>query len=70
MNLWLLFQFQKFQALIKDWPADLYTVSPIISAVQVRKYVTDTDMYPIRCFDMSCAVFWRDSRANQDTNNE
>lgn len=25
---------QKFQALIKDWPADLYSVQPIISAVQ------------------------------------
>lgn len=32
------FQFQKFQALIKEWPADLYGVQPIISAVQVRKY--------------------------------
>ena len=26
---------QKFQNLIKDWPADLYSVQPIISAVQV-----------------------------------
>ena len=39
MWIWLfwkfLFVFQKFQALIKEWPADLYGVQPIISAVQV-----------------------------------
>ena len=46
------FQFQKFQALIKDWPADLYSVSPIISAVQVRKYAVHFDIYLIGCFDM------------------
>ena len=31
----LFFILQKFQNLIKDWPADLYSVQPIISAVQV-----------------------------------
>lgn len=34
-NAYLFFILQKFQNLIKDWPADLYSVQPIISAVQV-----------------------------------
>ena len=35
-NAYYFFILQKFQNLIKDWPADLYSVQPIISAVQVR----------------------------------
>ena len=39
MWIWLfwkfLFVFQKFQALIKEWPADLYGMQPIINAIQV-----------------------------------
>ena len=34
-NAYYFFILQKFQNLIKDWPADLYSVQPIISAVQV-----------------------------------
>ena len=52
-NAYYFFILQKFQNLIKDWPADLYSVQPIISAVQVSDQLIVTAVWgrdqPIIC---------------------
>ena len=44
-NAYYFFILQKFQNLIKDWPADLYSVQPIISAVQVSDQLIVTAVW-------------------------
>ena len=54
-NAYYFFILQKFQNLIKDWPADLYSVQPIISAVQVSDQLIVTAVWG-RDQSIICAI--------------